>query len=98
MADSKTISVRVPADLLERLQVQVNASDRCKTYKGTSNTSAFVLDAIDFYVSTLEAGASKSVGRQEFENLKAEVDALKKRSRLAVLASIKEDKFSMEDG
>jgi predicted DNA-binding protein len=75
MANSKAISIRVPDELLEKIDLL--AEKKYKSHKGTPNRSLVVLDAIVAYFDTLSdtgsfknaALVSDSVSIQEFRDL-----------------------------
>jgi hypothetical protein len=79
MANSKAISVRIPDELLEKIDKLAN--EKYKSHKGTPNRSLVVLDAIVVYFNTSSATAdtnmSDSVSIVDFQELKQEVDTLK---------------------
>lgn len=100
VGNSKTISIRVPDELLARIDAVV--SDRYTTHKGTTNRSLLVLDAVVAYLATFEppsAGARERELDLAIAKLKAEVLGLK-----AFALSIGydpadfEDKYTIEGG
>jgi metal-responsive CopG/Arc/MetJ family transcriptional regulator len=83
MANSKAISIRIPDELLEKIDRL--AEEKYKSHKGTPNRSLVVLDAIVDYFDTLsDTGNSKdiisvsdSVSIVEFNELREEFGILK---------------------
>lgn len=75
MANSKAISIRIPDELLEKIDLL--AEEKYKSHKGTPNRSLVVLDAIVAYFDTLsdtskikdDISMSDSVSIQEFRDL-----------------------------
>jgi metal-responsive CopG/Arc/MetJ family transcriptional regulator len=82
MANSKAISIRVPDELLDKIDKL--AEDKYKSHKGTPNRSLVVLDAIVAYFDALSDIAnineavlvSDSVSIVEFNGLRDIVDTL----------------------
>jgi metal-responsive CopG/Arc/MetJ family transcriptional regulator len=76
MANSKAISIRVPDELLEKIDLL--AEEKYKSHKGTPNRSLVVLDAIVAYFDTLSdtskikdtVSVSDSVSIAEFNELR----------------------------
>jgi metal-responsive CopG/Arc/MetJ family transcriptional regulator len=76
MANSKAISIRIPDELLEKIDRL--AEEKYKSHKGTPNRSLVVLDAIVAYFDTLsdtgnssnDISLSDSVSIAEFNDLK----------------------------
>jgi metal-responsive CopG/Arc/MetJ family transcriptional regulator len=83
MANSKAISIRIPDELLEKIDLL--AEQKYKSHKGTPNRSLVVLDAIVVYFDTLsdteaislELPVSDSVSIVEFNELREEFGILK---------------------
>jgi ABC-type Zn uptake system ZnuABC Zn-binding protein ZnuA len=83
MANSKAISIRIPDELLEKIDQL--AEEKYKSHKGTPNRSLVVLDAIVAYFGTLsdtetvlfESLVSDSVSINDFNGLRGEFIALK---------------------
>jgi predicted DNA-binding protein len=83
MANSKAISIRVPGELLEKIDLL--AEEKYKSHKGTPNRSLVVLDAIVAYFDTLSdtskiedtVSVSDSVSIAEFMALREDFDVLK---------------------
>jgi hypothetical protein len=83
MANSKAISIRIPDELLEKIDQL--AEEKYKSHKGTPNRSLVVLDAIVAYFGTLsdtetvlfESLVSDSVSINDFNGLREEFIALK---------------------
>lgn len=75
MANSKAISIRIPDELLEKIDLL--AEEKYKSHKGTPNRSLVVLDAIVAYFNTLSdtdsntnaASLPNSVSVVEFNEL-----------------------------
>jgi metal-responsive CopG/Arc/MetJ family transcriptional regulator len=82
MANSKAISIRVPDELLEKIDTL--AEEKYKSHKGTPNRSLVVLDAIVAYFDTLSdtndpsdiISVSDSVSIVDFNALRDVVIAL----------------------
>lgn len=82
MANSKAISIRVPDELLEKIDLL--AEEKYKSHRGTPNRSLVVLDAIVAYFDTLSDTSSidraitvsDSVSIGEFDKLRDMVIAL----------------------
>ena len=82
MANSKAISIRVPDELLEKIDQL--AEEKYKSHKGTPNRSLVVLDAIVAYFDTLSdtsnsngiVSLSDNVSIVEFNDLKEIVSTL----------------------
>jgi len=82
MANSKAISIRIPDELLEKIDLL--AEEKYKSHKGTPNRSLVVLDAIVSYFNTLSdtskiddiISVSDSVSIAEFNGLRDAVNAL----------------------
>jgi predicted DNA-binding protein len=83
MANSKAISIRIPDELLEKIDLL--AEDKYKSHKGTPNRSLVVLDAIVAYFDTLSdtsrsndiVSVSDNVSTADFQSLREEFDILK---------------------
>jgi predicted DNA-binding protein len=83
MANSKAISIRIPDELLEKIDRL--AEEKYKSHKGTPNRSLVVLDAIAAYFDTLSDASkdeffipvSDSVKNADFNQLQQEVNTLK---------------------
>jgi metal-responsive CopG/Arc/MetJ family transcriptional regulator len=82
MANSKAISIRIPDELLEKIDLL--AEEKYKSHKGTPNRSLVVLDAIVAYFATLSdtdssdniASVSDSVSIIDFNELRDIVNTL----------------------
>jgi metal-responsive CopG/Arc/MetJ family transcriptional regulator len=82
MANSKAISIRVPDELLEKIDLL--AEEKYKSHKGTPNRSLVVLDAIVAYFDTLSdtsnfenvVSVSDNVSIVEFNELRDIVNTL----------------------
>lgn len=82
MANSKTISVRVPEDLLSKIDRL--AQEKYKSHKGVPNRSLVILDAIVAYCDTLHDSVEKdsdialshTVTIEQFQVLREFVDSL----------------------
>lgn len=82
MANSKAISIRIPDELLGKIDLL--AEEKYKSHKGTPNRSLVVLDAIVAYFSTLSdtndiisaSLVSNSVSVVEFDKLRDIVSTL----------------------
>jgi predicted DNA-binding protein len=82
MANSKAISIRVPDELLEKIDLL--AEEKYKSHKGTPNRSLVVLDAIVAYFDTLSdtsnfenvVSVSDNVSIVEFNELREKLIAL----------------------
>jgi predicted DNA-binding protein len=82
MANSKAISIRVPDELLEKIDLL--AEEKYKSHKGTPNRSLVVLDAIVAYFDTLSdidnaqelLSMSDSVSIDDFKGLRDTVSTL----------------------
>jgi metal-responsive CopG/Arc/MetJ family transcriptional regulator len=79
MANSKAISIRIPDELLEKIDRL--AEEKYKSHKGTPNRSLVVLDAIVAYFDTLSdisdiVSVSDSVSIVEFNGLRDIVSTL----------------------
>lgn len=82
MANSKAISIRVPDELLEKIDLL--AEEKYKSHKGTPNRSLVVLDAIVAYFDTLSdtnrieytVSVSDSVSIADFKGLQDVVSTL----------------------
>jgi metal-responsive CopG/Arc/MetJ family transcriptional regulator len=80
MANSKAISIRIPDELLEKIDRL--AEEKYKSHKGTPNRSLVLLDAIVAYFDTLSdtetiSLMSDSVSIVDFQDLQEEVSRLK---------------------
>jgi predicted DNA-binding protein len=79
MANSKAISIRIPDELLEKIDLL--AGEKYKSHKGTPNRSLVVLDAIVTYFDALSDATKMdvmpdSVSIQEFRELQVIVVSL----------------------
>jgi metal-responsive CopG/Arc/MetJ family transcriptional regulator len=79
MANSKAVSIRIPDELLEKIDRL--AEEKYKSHKGTPNRSLVVLDAIVAYFDTLSdisdiVSVSNSVSIVEFNGLRDIVSTL----------------------
>jgi predicted DNA-binding protein len=82
MANSKAISIRIPDELLEKIDLL--AEEKYKSHKGTPNRSLVVLDAIVQYFNTLSdtsnfndtVSVSDNVSIVEFNELREKLIAL----------------------
>jgi predicted DNA-binding protein len=82
MANSKAISIRIPDELLEKIDLL--AEEKYKSHKGTPNRSLVILDAIVAYFGTLSdtndqkdaTSLSDSVSIVEFNGLRDVVNTL----------------------
>jgi metal-responsive CopG/Arc/MetJ family transcriptional regulator len=82
MANSKTISVRVPEDLLSKIDHL--AQEKYKSHKGVPNRSLVILDAIDAYCNALSDNVkeyngitlSHTVTIEQFQSLQEVVCSL----------------------
>jgi predicted DNA-binding protein len=82
MANSKAISIRIPDELLEKIDLL--AEEKYKSHKGTPNRSLVVLDAIVAYFDTLSdtskiddaISVSDSVSIADFNELRDIVSTL----------------------
>ena len=82
MANSKAISIRIPDELLEKIDLL--AEEKYKSHKGTPNRSLVILDAVVSYFDTLSdtkkitdiISVSDSVSISEFNGLKDIVNTL----------------------
>ncbi len=82
MANSKAISIRVPDELLEKIDLL--AEEKYKSHKGTPNRSLVVLDAIVAYFDTLSdtdnpsdvVSVSDNVSIADFNELRDIVNTL----------------------
>lgn len=67
MANSKAISIRVPDELLEKIDLL--AEEKYKSHKGTPNRSLVVLDAIVSYFDTLSDTNSNFISLSDSVNI-----------------------------
>jgi metal-responsive CopG/Arc/MetJ family transcriptional regulator len=81
MSNSRTISLRIPDDLLS--EIDRLAEERYKSHKGTPNRSLVILDAITAYCNTLSgseeensATLSHTVTIEQFQSLQEVVHSL----------------------
>jgi metal-responsive CopG/Arc/MetJ family transcriptional regulator len=57
MSESKTISLRIPENILT--EIDRIAQERYKSHKGTPNRSLVILDALEAYINTSSCDANK---------------------------------------
>jgi metal-responsive CopG/Arc/MetJ family transcriptional regulator len=59
MSESKTISLRIPENILT--EIDRIAQEKYKSHKGTPNRSLVILDALEAYINTSSCDANKDI-------------------------------------
>jgi metal-responsive CopG/Arc/MetJ family transcriptional regulator len=98
MTNSKAISIRIPDELLEKIDLL--AEEKYKSHKGTPNRSLVVLDAIVAYFDTLSDTSkidtlSDSVNKNRIEELSTIVNTLS--DNVSELMELRKIVFTLSD-
>jgi metal-responsive CopG/Arc/MetJ family transcriptional regulator len=98
MANSKPISIRIPDELLEKIDLL--AEEKYKSHKGTPNRSLVVLDAIVEYFNTLSDTSkidtlSDSVDKNRIEELSTIINTLS--DNVSELMEVRKIVFTLSD-
>jgi metal-responsive CopG/Arc/MetJ family transcriptional regulator len=98
MTNSKAISIRIPDELLEKIDLL--AEEKYKSHKGTPNRSLVVLDAIVAYFDTLSDTSkidtlSDSVNKNRIEELSTIVNTLS--DNVSELMALRKIVFTLSD-